>query len=77
MQWATREERPDIAGISPSDVWPEYNLYGDVVGGLWSRLYDSVPQFQSVCVDEQTGQVLAEAGGTAPTMGWVRASTRR
>ena len=61
VRWATRDQRPDIAGIPPLDVWPEYNLYGDVVGVVWSCLYDAVPQFQSVCWDEQTGQVLAEA----------------
>lgn len=42
-------------------MWPEYNLHGDVVGALWSRLYDVVPQFQSVCWDEESGEVLAEA----------------
>lgn len=60
VRWATREERPDIAAIPPAGVWPEYNLHGDIVGALWPRL-NEVPQFQSVCVDEQTGQVLAEA----------------
>jgi hypothetical protein len=42
-------------------VWPEYNLHGAVVGALWSRLYDVVPQFQAVCWDEESGEVLAEA----------------
>jgi GNAT superfamily N-acetyltransferase len=61
VRWATREERPDIAGIPPADVWPEYNLHGDIIRALWPRLDETVPQFQSVCVDEQTGQVVAEA----------------
>lgn len=37
------------------------NVYGDVVGALWWRLDDAVPQFQSVCWDEQSGDVLPEA----------------
>lgn len=61
MRWVTRDERPDLADIPALDVWPEYNLHGDVVGGLWPRLYDAVPEFQSVCWDEASGHVLAEA----------------
>jgi GNAT superfamily N-acetyltransferase len=61
MRWATRDERPDLPDIPESDVWPEYNLHGDVVGALWPRLQEEVPQFQSVCWDEDSGGVLAEA----------------
>lgn len=61
MRWVSWEEEADTAGVPPSDVWPEYNLHGDVVGALWARLFDAVPQCQSVCLDERTGHVLAEA----------------
>lgn len=61
MRWTTRHERPDLPDIPALDVWPEYNLHGDVVAALWPRLYDVVPQFQSVCWDESSGEVLAEA----------------
>jgi GNAT superfamily N-acetyltransferase len=61
VRWATRDERPDLADIPALDVWPEYNLHGDVVGALWPRLSDAVPQFQSVCWDEASGEVWAEA----------------
>ncbi len=34
-------ERPDlwdaITALS-EEVWPEYNLHGDVLGGYWDRL---------------------------------------
>jgi hypothetical protein len=61
MRWATRDERPDLPGIPSLDVWPEYNLHGDVVRDLWPRLFDDLPQLQSVCWDATTGSVLAEA----------------
>lgn len=61
MQWATRDERPDLPDIPPSDVWPEYSLHGDDIDALWLRLLDAVPQFQSVCWDEDSGAVVAEA----------------
>lgn len=61
MRWATRDERPDLPGIPSLDVWPEYNLHGDVVNALWPRLRRELAQFQSVCWDETTGTVLVEA----------------
>ncbi|MBW3605882.1 MAG: hypothetical protein KY460_13455 [Actinobacteria bacterium] len=60
IQWATRTQRPDLSGIPTLDVWPEYNLHGDIVGALWPRLHDELPQFQSVCWDADSGSVLAE-----------------
>jgi GNAT superfamily N-acetyltransferase len=61
MRWVTRDEQPDLPGISGSDVWPEYNVHADIVGALWPRLHADVPQFQSICRDEDSGTVLAEA----------------
>jgi hypothetical protein len=61
MRWVTHDEQLDLPGIPALDVWPEYNLHADVVGALWSRLHTEVPKFQSVCWDEDSGTVLAEA----------------
>lgn len=65
MRWATRDERPDLPGIPTLDIWPEYNVHGDVVGALWPRLLEDLPHFQSICWDKSSGSVLAEAH-TAP-----------
>jgi len=63
----TVAERPELAdlGIPDGEVWPEYNLHGDVTTRLWWRLYDNLPAFQFVLVDGETDQVLAE-GHTLP-----------
>jgi GNAT superfamily N-acetyltransferase len=61
-------ERPELwdslVGLS-SEVWPEYNLHGDVLNVYWGQLYDLFPQWQFVLVDPADGQVLAE-GHTIP-----------
>jgi GNAT superfamily N-acetyltransferase len=62
--WA---ERPDLADRGPAseDVWPEYNLYGDVLGEWWEPLLDELPEFQFALYDEAADAVLAE-GHTGP-----------
>ena len=62
LEFHTFAERPDLgeAGIASRDVWPEYNLHGDVVNPLWGPLCDELPEFQSVVVDQETGRVVAE-----------------
>ncbi|MPZ87068.1 MAG: hypothetical protein GEU81_03140 [Nitriliruptorales bacterium] len=61
LRWATRDQAPDgLPGIPTLQVWPEYNTHGETVGALWDRLFD-LPDYQSVCWDEETGAVLAEA----------------
>ncbi len=55
------EQMPDIS----SEVWPEYNLHGDVLNLYWGRLYDEFAAFQFVLYDEDTEQVVAE-GHTVP-----------
>lgn len=61
QRWATRDQAPDhLPGVPTLEVWPEYNTHGDTVGALWRRLFD-LPQFQSVCWDDESGDVLAEA----------------
>ncbi len=61
-------ERPElwdsIAGLS-SEVWPEYNRHGDVLGQYWDQLYETFPEWQFVLVDPGAGEVLAE-GHTNP-----------
>jgi GNAT superfamily N-acetyltransferase len=53
-----------MPGIS-LEVWPEYNLHGDVLNRYWGRPYDEFPGFQFVLCDDAEGQVVAE-GHTAP-----------
>lgn len=56
-------ERPElwqrISDLS-SQVWPEYNLHGDVTNRYWARLYDDFPDFQFVLYDDEQDEVLAE-----------------
>jgi GNAT superfamily N-acetyltransferase len=61
-------ERPElwdsITGLS-SEVWPEYNRHGDVLGQYWDQLYETFPEWQFVLVHPGAGEVLAE-GHTIP-----------
>jgi GNAT superfamily N-acetyltransferase len=61
-------ERPDlwdaITALS-EEVWPEYNLHGDVLIGYWDRLYDEFAEFQFVLYDDEAQEVIAE-GHTIP-----------
>jgi hypothetical protein len=63
----TAAERPDlwVRGIASADVWPEYNLHGDVAGKWWDHLSDELADFQFVLHDEDIDTVVAE-GHTAP-----------
>ncbi len=63
----TVAERPDLweRGIDSGDVWPEYNLHGDVLNRWWHRLPVDFPEHQFVLLDEETDEVVAE-GHTAP-----------
>jgi GNAT superfamily N-acetyltransferase len=61
-------ERPELWAETDAvsqQVWPEYNLHGNVLNRHWHRLFDEFPAFQFVLYDEQQGGVLAE-GHTAP-----------
>jgi hypothetical protein len=53
-----------IEGLS-AQVWPEYNMHGDVMNQYWGRLYEVFPDFQFVLYDDDTDTVLAE-GHTLP-----------
>lgn len=63
----TAAERPDLweRGIDSADVWPEYNLHGDVLNRLWHRLDEDLRDYQFVLHDEESDEVLAE-GHTGP-----------
>jgi hypothetical protein len=66
----TAAERPDLweRGIDSTDVWPEYNLHGDVLNEHWGSLEDELADFQFVLYDDSADVVVAE-GHTAP-FGW-------
>lgn len=68
MTWTvvTASQRPDLAevGVDSSDVWPEYNLHGDVLNVYWSALWDELPDYQALVLDE-SGRIVAEVQ-TAP-----------
>ena len=49
-----------IGGLS-AEVWPEYNLHGDVLNQFWSRLYEVFPDYQFVLYDQDADEVLAKA----------------
>jgi hypothetical protein len=61
-------ERPglwDAISALSEEVWPEYNLHGDVLGGYWDRLYYEFAEFQFVLYDDEAHEVIAE-GHTIP-----------
>jgi GNAT superfamily N-acetyltransferase len=61
-------ERPElwesISDLS-AEVWPEYNLHGEVLNHYWPRLYTEFPDWQFVLHDASDGALLAE-GHTIP-----------
>ena len=63
----TAAERPDLweRGIESADVWPEYNLHGDVLNQWWGHLDEELADFQFVLYDDEPDAVLAE-GHTGP-----------
>ena len=68
MRAITHREAPElldrVEGLS-AEVWPEYNLHGDVMNRYWGRLYEVFPDFQFVLYDDAADAVLAE-GHTIP-----------
>ena len=66
----TAAERPDLweRGIPSEQVWPEYNLHGDVVNQWWGLLDVEMADYQFVLYDEEADLLVAE-GHTAP-MRW-------
>lgn len=62
-------ERPpslwDAITTLSEEVWPAYNLHGDVLGGCRDRLYDEFAESQFVLYDDEAHDVIAE-GHTIP-----------
>lgn len=58
----TAAERPDLweRGIASDDVWPEYNLHGDVLNEYWGALDEEFSDLQFVLHDDETDEVVAE-----------------
>jgi len=59
---STVAERPDLAerGVDSSEVWPEYNMHGDVVNQWWRYLWTDLPELQLLLHDDESGEVVAE-----------------
>jgi hypothetical protein len=59
----TLAEKPELRehAIADSDIWPEFNLQGETYRRLWPRLTEDLPEYQFSMVDDQTGEVIAEA----------------
>lgn len=59
-------ERPDLdRPLGLDRVWPEFLKHGDVTNLYWDRLYEELPEFQLVLVDDEGGEVLGR-GNTIP-----------
>jgi hypothetical protein len=68
LQVVLYSERPELRDRSADvflDVWPEYNVHGDVMNEYWDSLYDDFPEFQFVLYDDEVDEVVAE-GHTIP-----------
>ena len=60
MRYSEQPELWDSIDDLSEQVWPEYNLHGDVLNRYWGELYDIFPEWQFVLFDADAGQVLAE-----------------
>jgi len=58
VRYSERPECWDQAGDLFADVWPEYNVHGEVVASHWGRLFEEFPQWQFALLGEDE-QVLA------------------
>ncbi|HVN61264.1 MAG TPA: hypothetical protein VMT59_08360 [Gaiellaceae bacterium] len=57
----TAAERPELdrrADVLSAEVWPEYNLHGDVLGAHWRELAERFPELQFVLVEGD--EILAQ-----------------
>jgi GNAT superfamily N-acetyltransferase len=61
-------ERPDLADRAAElgdEIWPEYNLHGDVTNRQWRRMRLDFPEYQFVLYDDASDAIVAE-GHTLP-----------
>jgi hypothetical protein len=49
------EETADVS----EEVWPEYNLHGDVLNPYWGRLFDEFADYQFALFDAEAQEVIA------------------
>ncbi len=59
----TGAERPDLAERAvelDAEVWPEYNMHGDVLSLNWRRMRSEFAEFQFVLYDEDADTIVAE-----------------
>ena len=75
IRYSERAELWDAITALSGEVWPEYNLHGDVLGGYWDRLYDEFAEFQFVLYDDEAHEVIAE-GHTSRAIGTARRRPR-
>ncbi|HSC90352.1 MAG TPA: hypothetical protein VLB86_01710 [Gaiellaceae bacterium] len=60
MRALSARDRPDLQGhVDSREIWPEYNLHGDVLNRYWGRLDEEFPDFQAAVVDDGD-QVVGE-----------------
>ena len=64
VRYAQRSDLWAGSDMRSAEVWPEYNLHGDVLNRHWGRLFERFPEFQFALVGDRD-VVLAE-GHTAP-----------
>ncbi|HSK15933.1 MAG TPA: hypothetical protein VK915_07155 [Gaiellaceae bacterium] len=60
----TASERPDLWERSQEevrDVWPEYQLHGDVLNVYWGRLWEDFLDFQLAVHDDERDLTIAQA----------------
>jgi hypothetical protein len=65
VRYSERPELWDSISDLSEEVWPEYNLHGDILNQYWEQLYDVFPEWQFVLYDAGEQAVLAE-GHTIP-----------
>jgi len=56
-------ERPDLAARAAelgAEIWPEYNLHGDVTNREWRRMRLEFPEYQFVLYDDAADAIVAE-----------------
>ena len=56
IRYSERPELWDSVSDLSEEVWPEYNLHGDILNQYWEDLYDVFPEWQFV---HQTGAAAA------------------
>jgi GNAT superfamily N-acetyltransferase len=65
VRYSERPELWDAISDLSAEVWPEYNLHGEVLNYYWAQLYEVFPEWQFVLYDPGEATVLAE-GHTIP-----------